>query len=65
MIDRDTLYLRFIDSNKIEKYLDNFMKKYFNIESVFETRYIYCVRNEERLNSRRREAGNGESEEWI
>ncbi len=65
MIDRDTLYLRFIDSNKIEKYLDNFMKKYFNIESVFETRYIYCVRNEERLDSRRREAGNGESEEWI
>ena len=65
MIDRDTLYLRFIDSNKIEKYLDNFMKKYFNIESVIETRYIYCVRNEERLDSRRREAGNGESEEWI
>jgi|TARA_B100001964_G_scaffold244537_1_gene326442 hypothetical protein len=65
MIDRDTLYLRFIDSNKIEKYLDNFMKKYFNIESVFETRYIYCVRNEERLDSRLREAGNGESEEWI
>ena len=65
MIDRDTLYLRFIDYNKIEKYLDNFMKKYFNIESVFETRYIYCVRNEERLDSRLREAGNGESEEWI